>query len=216
VVFSGMALEQLLGPAFSGQQGAYLVHSSASSVYARLSRFAMGELVYLGQEPKGDLLTLASDARLPFGVQSYRFDADGLPARRVPLIEDGVLKAYTATQRYAQYLGVPATGRAGTAEITPGSTPMAELLDASEPVLHAVAFSSANTETVTANFGMELRMAYLVGPDGTRPVTGGSVTGNLFEAMANARFSSEATQETSFVGPRAIRFEELQVAGEEA
>jgi PmbA protein len=215
VVFSGIALEQLLGPAFSGGQGVYMVHASAASTYARLSRFSVGEPVYVGKEPRGDLLNLASDARRPFAVQSYRFDADGLPAQRVPLIKDGVLTSMTATQRYAQYLGVPATGRAGMADIAPGSTHMAELLDASEPVLHAVAFSSANTESVTGNFGMELRMAYLIGPDGTRPVTGGSVTGNLFEAMANARFSSETAEGQSFVGPEAIRFEELQVAGEQ-
>ena len=54
------------------------------------------------------------------------------------------------------------------------------------------------------------------GRDGTRPIKGGSVTGNLFEAMAAARFSSETSQFPSFAGPRAIRFESMQVAGDDA
>ena len=60
---------------------------------------------------------------------------------------------------------------------------------------------------------MEIRLGYEIGPDGAIPVKGGSVTGNLFEAMASARFSAETVELPAFAGPRAIRFESLQVAG---
>ena len=49
---------------------------------------------------------------------------------------------------------------------------------------------------------------------GRRAISGGSVTGNLFEAMANARFSAESQAFAQYSGPAAIRFESLQVAGE--
>jgi len=42
---------------------------------------------------------------------------------------------------------------------------------------------------------------------------GGSVTGNLFEALAAARFSAEKGEDAGYAGPRAIRFEGLQVTG---
>ena len=40
------------------------------------------------------------------------------------------------------------------------------------------------------------------------------MTGNLFEVMANARFSAESQAFAQYAGPAAIRFESLQVAGE--
>ena len=147
---------------------------------------------------------------------SYRFDSDGLPAQDVLLIEDGVLRSRTATQRYAQYLGIPATGQPGVAEIEPGPSSMADLLQGEPSVYQVVAFSASNVDDLTGNIGMEIRLGYEIGPDGTRPIKGGSVTGNLFEAMADARFSSETAQFPSFAGPRAIRFESLQVAGADA
>lgn len=60
---------------------------------------------------------------------------------------------------------------------------------------------------------MEIRLGYEHGPDGTRPVTGGSVTGNLFTALAEVTLSSETRLFTSYAGPVAMRFARLQVAG---
>lgn len=221
VVVSGMALEQLMSGGVLGGEGAYLAQTSASTAYAGLSRLTVGESVYLDREPTGDLLTLRANARHPFGVPSYRFDEDGLPAADVPVVERGILVGLTATQRYAQYLGVPATGRPGIAEVEAGRTPLADLLAVDGPVIHVLAFSAPNVDLVTGNFGMEIRIGYEVGGGNGRdrrhrvPVKGGSVTGNLFEAMAAARFSSETAIGPSFAGPAAIRLEEVRIAGAE-
>jgi PmbA protein len=83
-------------------------------------------------------------------------------------------------------------------------------------VLHVVAFSAANVEAVTGNFGMEVRLGYLVEAGGARPVRGGSVSGNLFEALASARFSREVMELRSYAGPRAMRFEDLQLATDDS
>lgn len=216
VVLSDIAADQLLAPSVLGAAGAYFYQTSAAAAYARLSRFEVGEPVYMGRERTGDPLTMRSNARRPFAVLSYRFDADGLPAQDVLVIENGVLRERTATKRYAQYLNIPATGRPGIAEIAPGPTPMAELLDAEALLYHVVAFSAANVDPLTGSFGMEIRLGYEVGPDGARPIKGGSVSGNLFEAMAEARFSIETGVFASYAGPRAIRFEAIQVSGEDS
>jgi predicted Zn-dependent protease len=213
VVIEGEALHQLMTGQTTGALGAYLFQVSARTAYERISRFEIGEPVYAGRELGGEPLTLRSNARRPFGTSSYRFDSDGLAAQDLLVIEDGILRARSATQRYAHYLGLPATGRPGVTEIRAGTTPIANLLDGGEPVLHVLDFAAANVEAVSGDFGMEIRIGYEVGPDGTRPITGGSVTGNLFEGMADARFSSETAEFATYVGPAAIRFESLQVAG---
>jgi predicted Zn-dependent protease len=213
VVLSDMALNQLLSPGVTGLTGAILTQAGAGAAYSGLSLLELGEPVFLGREPTGDPLTVRSNARRPYGVLAYEFDEDGLPAQDLLVIEDGILRARPATQRYAHYLGLPATGRPGVPEIAPGPTPFADLLAADGPVVHVLAFSSPNVEAVTGNFGMEIRVGYEVGPDGVVPLKGGSVTGNLFEALAAARFSAETGQDAGYAGPQAIRFEALQVTG---
>jgi len=101
------------------------------------------------------------------------------------------------------------------AEIAVGTTARADLLDGDEPILEVLDFAAPNVEPLSGDFGMEIRIGYETGRDGRRAVSGGSLTGNLFEAMANARFSSESQAFAEYAGPAAIRFESLQVAGED-
>jgi PmbA protein len=101
------------------------------------------------------------------------------------------------------------------AEVASGSTPMADLLDGDGPAYHVLAFSAPNVDELTGEFGMEIRIGYERGPGGVQPLTGGSVTGNLFEALADIRLSSETRVNNTYAGPVAIRFGSLQVAGQD-
>jgi PmbA protein len=215
VLISGEALNQMMIGQVTGAPGAYLFQAAARTAYEHLSRFELGGSVYAGAEPAGDLLTLRANALRPYGVDSYRWDSDGVPASNLLVIDGGVLLARPATQRYAQYLGLPATGRPGVAEIEPGATTIHDLRTADGPILEVLDFSASNVESLSGDFGMEIRVGYRWGPDGRTPISGGSVTGNLFEAMANARFSSEEADFGRYAGPIGIRFESLQVAGQD-
>jgi PmbA protein len=215
VVIAGEALNQMMSGQVTGLPGAYVFQALARTAYENLSRFELGASVYGEAEPTGDLLTLRANARRPFGVGSYRWDSDGIPAHDLLVIEDGILRARPASLRYAQYLGVPATGRPGVAEIGLGSASREDLLAGDESVLEVLDFSAPNVEAISGDFGMEIRVGYETGRDGRRAISGGSVTGNLFEAMANARFSADSQGFAQYAGPAAIRFESLQVAGED-
>ncbi|HEX6473839.1 MAG TPA: metallopeptidase TldD-related protein [Candidatus Limnocylindria bacterium] len=215
VVMSGEALVQMFGGNAVAETGALLNQASAAFAYTRISRLEVDQPIWGDREPAGDLITVHANARLPYGVASYRFDPDGVAAEDLLVIEEGVLRARPATQRYAQYLGLPASGRPGMAQLMPGTTPMADLLDGDGPAYHVLAFSAPNVDELTGDFGMEIRVGYERGPDGVRPLTGGSVTGNLFEALADVRLASETRINTAYAGPAAIRFGSLQVAGQD-
>lgn len=213
VMIAGDALNAMFAGPVTGAPGAYLFQTAARAAYEHLSRFEVGTSIYGEVEPTGDRMTMRANARRPFNVSSYRWDSDGLPAQDLLVIEDGILRARPATLRYAQYLGIPATGRPGVMEISSGTASRASLLDGDGPVLEVLDFSSPNVEGLSGDFGMEIRIGYEHGPDGPRPIAGGSITGNLFEAMGSARFSSETMESAEVAGPAAIRFESLQVAG---
>ncbi len=214
VVISGEALNQMMAGQVTGAPGAYVFQTLARTAYENLSRFELAASIYGDLEPTGDRVTMRANARRPFGVSSYRWDSDGIPAQDLLVIEDGILRARPATLRYAQYLGVPVTGRPGVAEMAVGATSRADLLQGDGPVLEVLDFSAPNVEPLSGDFGMEIRVGYETSGSERRAVSGGSVTGNLFEAMANARFSSESQAFAQVAGPASIRFESLQVAGE--
>ena len=197
--------------------------ASARAAYQKLTSVEPGQAVLGEREVKGDRLTLRSNALKPFALGSHRFDGDGVPGQNVLLIEDGVLRQRIAGQRYAQYLNIPVTGEAGTTEVEAGSTPLPALLDG-QGVLHVVKFSSPEVDPVTGDFGSEIRLAYEGKGDAAVPIKGGSVSGNVFDAFADARFSSDTTSLISagfsagggdYFGPDAIRFASLRIAGED-
>ena len=215
VVVSGSALPPFFDP--------FVFHSGAQAAYMKLSRFTPDHSVFGDHAMTGDPLHVSSHALLPFGLSSHSFDGDGVPGRDTDMIVGGTLFARHATSRYAQYLGVPVTGEPGAVVVRAGTTPLVELLrDPGSPVVEIVAFSSPNVDDITGDVGCEIRLGYEHLPNGeVRPIKGGALAGNVFDAFASVRFSQE-TQEALisgfgggglYVGPRGARFEGMRVAG---
>ncbi|MBI3971699.1 MAG: hypothetical protein HY332_10465 [Chloroflexi bacterium] len=204
----------LTGDALAPLFDAFTFQASASAAYNKFARFEVGQNVSGNRPLAGDPLTLHSNALRPYGLDSHRFDGDGVPGRDVLLIERGVLRARHATQRYAQYLGIPVTGEPGNTEVEPGTAALADLLRGDGPVYHVVGFSASDVDPITGDFGSEIRLGYEITPQGVRPIKGGSVSGNVFAAFADARFSAEVLERGAYRGPSAIRFAALRVSGE--
>jgi PmbA protein len=207
VVLSGDALISLFEP--------FAFHASASAHFTKLATLQPGQDVCGEREVRGDRLTLRSNALRPYGRGSYRFDGDGVPGQDVLLVEHGVLRALHASQRYARYLQIPVTGQFGTTQVALGTTPLADLLGGDGPVYHVAALSAPEVDSVTGDFGSEIRLGYEVSGGTVRPIKGGSVGGNVFEAFADARFSREPLERGDYAGPRAVRFASLRVAGDD-
>jgi PmbA protein len=185
--------------------------ASARAKYAKLSSWEVGKSVFRG-EVKGDPLTVWANRCMPFGVTSDRFDVEGLSAQRVELIRENKLVAFAASQRYADYLQIPATGAFGGVELPPGKTPAVTLL--TEPYVEIVQFSWFNPDTITGDFASEIRFGYLVQNGKRRPFKGGQLVGNCMDALANVQWSAETGFFGSYLGPYMARFNELRIAGQ--
>jgi predicted Zn-dependent protease len=209
VVVSGEALAELL---MSEHYSPLILRSSAQAKYQRVSTWEVGQNV-LGVGTGGDPFTVYSNAVLPFGTHSGSFDEEGLPGQRLPIVENGVLTRFWATQRYAEYLGVPATGEFGNLEITAGGYPLDALLDDQGPLYHIVAFSAMTPDPLTGDFVGEIRLGYELWKGQTRPIRGGSISGNLFDVLASAHLSRETVFLGDYIGPQAMRFAQVTVAG---
>ncbi len=208
VMLSGEAAAQLFNSLFGGP---FVAQTSAEMVYRKLSRFKAGEFI-TPEEPRGDRLTLTSDATRPYGTRTSAYDSNGVPARNVTLIENGVFKRPWAEAKYAQYLGVETTGDIGNLTVNRGSTPLEQLRDGKQgPVYEIVAFSLFNPDPVTGDFSTEIRLGYRHDASGVKPIKGGALVGNMFAAFGDARFSAEPFSDGAYFGPAAIRFGDLTI-----
>lgn len=185
--------------------------SSAQSIYQKSSRFELGKALP-GLEAKGDSLDLSSNALAPYGLGSYAFDDDGVPAQRVEVVKGGVFTQPWADQQSAAYTKLAATGAFANLEIAPGSLGFDELLSGG-PLLYVRGFSWLTPDPGRGDFSSEIRIGYWIDAKGRRPIKGGSVSGNLFAGLSNARFSRETTVLGDYRGPRAVRFEGMAVTG---
>lgn len=188
------------------------VNASADSLWQKSSRFEVGKALPI-EEKGGEPLTVISNATAPYGLSSYPFDGTGVPGQRVVLVKDGVFVSPWAGKQTADYLKTSATGTFANWELPAGKTPLAELLSGDGPVLYVRKFSWLTPDAGRGNFGSEVRMGYLYEKGAKRPVKGGTVSGNVFAALGTARWSKETAFLGDYLGPEAVRFENLTVAG---
>jgi len=187
-------------------------NASAESLYQKSSRFEPGKPLPI-ESNGGEPFTLISNAVAPFGLTSYAFDVNGVAGRRIEIVKDGVLAQPWATKQFADYLKTSATGGFGNWELPPGKTPLEDLLKSGERVLLVRNFSWLTPEAGRGNFGSEIRLGYLYEKGVRKPIKGGTVSGNVFKALGTARYSKEAVFRGDYLGPAAVRFEGLTVAG---
>ncbi|HET9913127.1 MAG TPA: metallopeptidase TldD-related protein [Anaerolineales bacterium] len=183
---------------------------SAESKYAKLSPWEIGKSVFRG-EVKGDPLTVWANRCIPFGTNSNRFDDEGLPAQRVALIRENELVAFAASQHYADYLDLPATGDFGGVELPPGKAAVSALL--TEPYVEIIQFSWFNPDSITGDFATEIRLGYLVENGMRKPFRGGQLIGNYLDALADVRWSAETGFFGNYLGPHTARFSDLKIVG---
>jgi PmbA protein len=185
---------------------------SAEAKYAKFSSWEIGKSVFR-TEVKGDPLTVWANRCIPFGTYSNSFDDEGLPAQRVELIRNNELHAFSASQRYADYLALPATGAFGGVELPPGQTEAFALLE--EPYVEIIQFSWFTPDLVTGDFATEIRLGYFVENGIRKPFRGGQLIGNYLDALANVCWSAETGFFGNYLGPQTARFNDLKLAGQD-
>lgn len=207
--------DEALGEFFRGsrvQAGANVFQtlSSAAARFNGITSWQVGKPILPG-EVKGDALTMWANRCQPYGVESNRFDEEGLPAQRILLIDQNRLAAFTASQRYAEYLALPPTGAFGNFEVAAGRASADRLL--SEPHVEIAAFSFFNPNPISGDFACEIRLGYVF--DGGRrvPFKGGMLVGNSLTALADVQFSAETGAYGDYFGPTTARFGSLRVTG---
>lgn len=177
----------------------------------------------IGQSVAVSGLTLVDDGRLLGGVATAAFDREGVPHKRLGLIEEGVLasflhNAYTAhatgERNTAHAVGsarsVPAIGPTNLS-VLPGHASVDELLSEMRQGLLVRRFSG-NVDPISGDFSGAAKAAHLV-ENGrlTRAVSGTMIAGNVFGALKDlSGISEECERVYNFTLPY-VRVENISV-----
>ncbi len=159
-------LSRLMGPA------------SASSIQQKRSFWAgkAGERLF------ADVLTVTDDPLIPRGLASRHFDGEGISAKKIPIIEAGVVRNYYVDTYYGRKLGfAPTTGSPSNRVVSLGDKSLAELLQAVGSGIYVTTWLGGNSDSTTGDFSLGLRGHLIKNGKIAAPVSEMNVTGNLVD-----------------------------------
>ena len=184
-------------------------HMNAAMKVYRMSDWEIGKPIC--PDATGDRVTLEALSTLPNSSKDYPVDAEGSVIRDRFLIRDGVAENFWGDRQFSQYLGLEDSSNVGNFRVSGGRGSAEDVR--SGDFLEVVEFSDFQVDAMAGDIAGEIRLGYWHHGGETTVVTGGSVTGNMLEAMKTMRFSSETVQYDSAVIPAVTRLEDLRITG---
>jgi PmbA protein len=156
--------------------GRLLRPANASSIQQGRSFWAS----IVGEKAFSDKLTIVDDPLIKRGFGSRLYDGEGISARALPIVEQGIVQNIYVDTYYGRKSKLsPTTGTSSNRVISTGSRSLAELLaDAGEGV-YVTSWLGGNADGTTGDFSLGLRGHMIEQGKVGRPVGEMNVTGNL-------------------------------------
>ena len=183
----------------------------ANMIYQQYSDWKVGADV--APEAKGDRLTITALKELPNSSLNNTFDAEGAPITDTVVMEDFVPKAILGNRMFSQYMGLEQSFIPSNYRVTGGTAAEEEIRGGR--YLEAVEFSDFQVDEVTGDIFGEIRLGYLHDGDEVKIVTGGSISGSMFDFMKDLHASAKQRQYDNMEIPALTRLTGVTVTGAE-
>lgn len=150
---------------------------------------------------------LTMKAEIKGCAASAKFDKNGVKLSSKKIVSKGIAKNTFGGIQFGHYLGVK--------DIT-GSLPVCELNAKGinykkDKHLIIETFSSPQLEENSGYWGGEVRLARYFDGKKYIPLTGFSISGNIYEDLKNVEFSSETAVSSSYKGPKYFIFKNVSI-----
>ncbi|MGN1406098.1 MAG: metallopeptidase TldD-related protein, partial [Erysipelotrichaceae bacterium] len=131
------------------------------------------------------------------------FDGNGIVLKSKKLIENGMVKNLYGDIQYGSYLDIKnITGNYTVMELVNNDKPITKQAMKKEKHLIVSYFSSPQLDESTGYFGGEVRLAFYYDGEKYIPLTGLSISGNIYEAIKTVKFSKEECSLRKLKGPK--------------
>ncbi len=139
----------------------------------------------IGEQAFSKTLTIVDDPLIVRGLASRRYDDEGISARALPIVEDGIVSNIYVDTYYGRKGDLqPTTGSPSNRVVRPGNHSLAELLSEVGEGVYVTSWLGGNADGTTGDFSLGLRGHMIENGKIGRPVGEMNVTGNLRELFS--------------------------------
>jgi PmbA protein len=213
VVFAPEVARSIVGSIFEAASGSAIYHQSS---------FFCGKL---GEQVAAAAVTVIDDGTIPGRFGTAPFDGEGLPTRRTPVVEQGMLRNYLLNTYTGRKLGMPSTGNAsrglaGAPGIGPGNLFLEAGPQTPEEILAEIPSGFYVTELigqgvnlVTGDYSRGAAGLWIESGALAYPVEGVTIAGNLKEMLRNITAIGNDLVFRSSVAAPTLRIDGMTIAG---
>jgi PmbA protein len=182
----------------------------------------------IGTEVASENLTIYDDGLMPSGMRSWRFDAEGVPQQKTPIIEKGILHSflydnYTARKEGKEstgnalrggYLSTPNIGPTNFHIIPSNKTPQQLLSEVDDGLIVYYLQGAHSSNPMSGEFSVVATPAWQIRDGQIADATSGvMLAGNVFELLKNiSGVANNERQAGSLVAPW-VMVENVRVIG---
>ena len=155
--------------------GFFLGAASASALQQKRS-FLDGKL---GKKVVSEKLTITDDPLIPGALGSRRWDGEGISAKRMPVLEKGVLRNFFVDTYYGRKLKMePTTGGWSNLVVEPGAKSFEQLAKEMKRGIVVTSFLGGNSNSLTGDFSTGVQGWLVENGERSHPVAEMNLSGN--------------------------------------
>lgn len=142
----------------------------------------------VGEKSVSPLLTITDDPLIVRGLGSRPYDGEGIAAKALPIIEEGVLRNYYIDTYYGKKLGMsPTTGSPSNRILKLGTKNRDSLIGDLDEGILITSWLGGNSDSATGDFSLGVRGHLIERGKVGAPVSEMNVTGNLLTLFSSLR-----------------------------
>jgi PmbA protein len=215
-----VVFDPLVAAAFVGNVAA----AASGEAVARRSSIFAGRL---GKRVAAQGVTIVDDGVRPFGIATAPFDGEGVPTRRTPVVERGVVRqflydTFTARKAKARSTGNASRGFSSLPRIgfnnlylAPGDAAPEALIRGVKSGLYVTSTLGRGADVVTGDYSVGAAGLWIEDGELAYPVQEITVAGNLLQMLERIDgVGDDLGFRSGTTGAPTVRFSELTVAGE--
>jgi PmbA protein len=168
----------------------------------------------VGEQIMNPIFSATDDPHVVGGLGSRTFDNEGMAARKMPIVENGVLRNYYLDTYYARKMGMePTTGGPSNVVFSTGTRDLDGLVKAMGTGILITGFRGGNANSATGDFSTGIRGQWVENGEIVHPVAEMNIAGNQLDfwqhlvEMGNDPFTYSNARCPS------LRFDEVQFSG---
>ena len=213
VIFDPEAAQSLLGHLASAISG-YSLYKGASFL-----------LDQLGHQLAPEFVNIHDDGRLVGGLGSRPFDGEGVPTRKTPIIERGILTNYLLDTYSGRKLGMASTGNASRSVgdnpsvgvtnfyLVPGVVTPAEMIGTVRQGLYVTELIGFGVNMVTGDYSRGVVGFWIENGELAFPVEEVTIAGNVKQMFADIEMIGNDLQFRGRMASPTLKIRNMMVAG---